>query len=73
MQGFNRTHAVLGTSDQCIATYPSDFAQALIALDAAIDITGKSGMRTIPFAELHKAPGDTPQNRNGAGRRRTDL
>jgi xanthine dehydrogenase YagS FAD-binding subunit len=61
MQGFNRSHAVLGTSDQCIATYPGDFAQALIALDAAVDIAGKSGIRTIPFAELHKAPGDTPQ------------
>jgi xanthine dehydrogenase YagS FAD-binding subunit len=61
MQGVNRSHAVLGTSDQCIATYPGDFAQALIALDAAVDIAGKSGMRTIPFAALHKAPGETPQ------------
>jgi xanthine dehydrogenase YagS FAD-binding subunit len=61
MEGFNRTHAVLGTSGQCIATYPGDFAQALIALDATIDIAGQSGTRTIPFAELHKAPGDTPQ------------
>ncbi|MCA1455746.1 xanthine dehydrogenase family protein subunit M [Bradyrhizobium sp. BRP22] len=61
MDGFNRTHAVLGTSDKCIATYPGDFAQALIALDASVDITGKSGTRTIPFAQLHKAPGDTPQ------------
>ncbi|MCA6106389.1 FAD binding domain-containing protein [Bradyrhizobium cenepequi] len=61
MDGFNRTHAVLGTSDKCIATYPGDFAQALIALDASVDITGRAGTRTIPFAELHKAPGDTPQ------------
>jgi xanthine dehydrogenase YagS FAD-binding subunit len=61
MQGFNRTHAVLGTSDQCIATYPGDFAQALIALDATVEIAGKSGTRTLPFAQLHKAPGDTPQ------------
>jgi xanthine dehydrogenase YagS FAD-binding subunit len=61
MDGFNRTHAVLGTSDKCIATYPGDFAQALIALDARVDITGASGTRTIPFAQLHKAPGDTPQ------------
>jgi xanthine dehydrogenase YagS FAD-binding subunit len=61
MQGFNRTHAVLGTSDQCIATYPGDFAQALIALDATVEISGKSGTRTIPFADLHKAPGATPQ------------
>jgi xanthine dehydrogenase YagS FAD-binding subunit len=61
MDGFNRTHAVLGTSDQCIATYPGDFAQALIALDAMVEITGRSGTRTIPFAELHKAPGSSPQ------------
>jgi xanthine dehydrogenase YagS FAD-binding subunit len=52
---------VLGTSDQCIATYPGDFAQALIALDASVEISGQSGLRTIPFAELHKSPGDTPE------------
>jgi xanthine dehydrogenase YagS FAD-binding subunit len=61
LEGFNRTHAVLGTSDQCIATYPGDFAQALIALDASVEITGRSGLRTIPFGQLHKAPGTTPQ------------
>jgi xanthine dehydrogenase YagS FAD-binding subunit len=61
MDGFNRTHAVLGTSDRCIATYPGDFAQALIALDAIIEITGKSGIRSISFAELHKPPGAFPQ------------
>jgi xanthine dehydrogenase YagS FAD-binding subunit len=61
MDGFNRNHAVLGTSDQCIASYPGDFAQALIALDAAVEIVGRSGPRTIAFADLHKAPGNTPQ------------
>jgi xanthine dehydrogenase YagS FAD-binding subunit len=61
LEGFNRNHAVLGTSEQCIATYPGDFAQALIALDASVEITGKSGARTVPFAQLHKAPGNTPQ------------
>lgn len=61
MEGFNRTHAVLGTSDHCIATYPGDFAQALIALDAGVEIVGPSGARTMPFAQLHKAPGETPQ------------
>jgi xanthine dehydrogenase YagS FAD-binding subunit len=61
LDGFNRTHAVLGTSDNCIATYPGDFAQAMIALDAAVEITGKSGVRSIPFAELHKPPGNAPQ------------
>lgn len=60
MDGVNRMHAVLGVSDQCIATYPGDFAQALIALDAVVEITGKSGIRKMPFAELHKAPGSTP-------------
>jgi xanthine dehydrogenase YagS FAD-binding subunit len=61
LEGFNRTHAVLGTSDQCIATYPGDFAQALMALDATVEITAKSGVRTMPFAQLHKPPGDSPQ------------
>ncbi len=61
LDGFNRTHAVLGTSDQCIATYPGDFAQAMIALDASVEITGKSGVRNLPFAQLHKPPGDSPQ------------
>jgi xanthine dehydrogenase YagS FAD-binding subunit len=58
--GFNRAHAVLGTSDNCIATYPGDFAQALIALDASVEIAGSSGSRTIPFATLHRKPGGTP-------------
>ena len=61
MEGFNRTHAILGTSEKCIATYPGDFAQSLIALDATVEITGKSGIRSVPFAELHKPPGDSPQ------------
>jgi xanthine dehydrogenase YagS FAD-binding subunit len=60
MDGVNRMHAVLGTSDQCIATYPGDFAQALIALDAGVEITGRSGTRTMPFAQLHRRPGTTP-------------
>lgn len=60
LEGFNRSHAVLGTSDQCIATYPGDFAQALIALDATVEIAGKSGNRNLPFAQLHRPPGETP-------------
>ncbi|WP_128924045.1 FAD binding domain-containing protein [Bradyrhizobium guangxiense] len=60
LDGVNRMHAVLGVSDHCIATYPGDFAQALIALDAMVEITGKSGVRSLPFAQLHKAPGSTP-------------
>ena len=58
--GVNRAHAILGVSDNCIASYPGDFAQALIALDATVDIAGPNGARTIAFAELHRAPGDTP-------------
>jgi xanthine dehydrogenase YagS FAD-binding subunit len=61
MDGINRMHAVLGTSEQCIASYPGDFAQALIALDAQVEVAGANGTRTIPFAQLHRAPGENPQ------------
>src|SRR5436190_2008697 len=61
LEGINRMHAVLGTSEQCIATYPGDFAQALIALDATVEIAGRPGVRRIPFSELHKPPGNSPQ------------
>jgi xanthine dehydrogenase YagS FAD-binding subunit len=61
LRGVNRKHAVLGTSDACIATYPGDFAQALIALDATVEIAGPSGARTLPFEDLHVLPGGTPQ------------
>src|SRR4029077_4358847 len=60
LDGFNRSHAILGTSDQCIASYPGDFAQALIAMDATVDIAGARGTRNIPFASLHRRPGDAP-------------
>ncbi len=60
MQGFNRPHAVLGASDACIASYPGDFAQALIAMDAHVDVSGLDGSRVLSFAALHKAPGDSP-------------
>jgi xanthine dehydrogenase YagS FAD-binding subunit len=60
LQGVNRKHAVLGTSPNCIATYPGDFAQALIALDATVEIAGPAGARRIGFGELHVAPGDDP-------------
>jgi len=58
--GVNRQHAVLGTSEHCIAAYPGDFAQALIALDASIQTLAANGSRTIPFAALHRPPGSTP-------------
>ena len=60
LDGLNRQHAVLGASQDCIATYPGDFAQALIALDATVDVAGATGTRTIPFAGLHRMPGTTP-------------
>ncbi len=58
--GVNREHAVLGGGSACIATYHGDFAQALIALDATVEIQGPHGRRKIPFAKLHRLPGDTP-------------
>jgi xanthine dehydrogenase YagS FAD-binding subunit len=60
VSGFNRSHAVLGTSDNCIATYAGDFAQALMALDAMVETAGPRGERTFPFASLHRKPGDKP-------------
>ncbi|TPM95861.1 xanthine dehydrogenase family protein subunit M [Mesorhizobium sp. B2-1-5] len=60
MDGFNRQHAVLGTSENCIATYHGDFAQALIALDATVHVQGHDGRRKIPFASLHRLPEDSP-------------
>ena len=58
--GVTRHHAVLGASDQCIATYPGDFAQALIALDAVVEILGKDGPRSLRFADLHVLPQGRP-------------
>ena len=64
MDGFNRMHAVLGTSDHCIATHPSDMCVAMAALEAVIHTEGPKGKRTIAFADFHKLPGDTPQIEN---------
>jgi xanthine dehydrogenase YagS FAD-binding subunit len=58
--GFNRMHAILGTSENCIATHPSDMCVALAALDAVVRVTGSKGERTIPFDEFHRLPGNTP-------------
>jgi len=60
LNGVNRKHAVLGVSDKCIATYPGDFAQALVALDAAVEIVGPNGDRLVSFEQLHREPDDTP-------------
>jgi xanthine dehydrogenase YagS FAD-binding subunit len=56
----NRWHAVLGTSENCIAAHPSDLAVALVALDAAVETRGAGGQRAVPLADLHRLPGDTP-------------
>jgi xanthine dehydrogenase YagS FAD-binding subunit len=53
-------HAILGTSEHCIAAHPSDMCVALAALEAIVRVTGKKGDRTIPFAEFHRLPGNTP-------------
>jgi xanthine dehydrogenase YagS FAD-binding subunit len=64
MDGFNRSHAILGTSEHCIATHPSDMCVAMAALEATIHVEGPKGKRSIPFSEFHKLPGDTPQIEN---------
>jgi xanthine dehydrogenase YagS FAD-binding subunit len=61
LHGINRSHAILGTSDTCIATHPSDLAVALAALDATVNVRGTSGARTIRFADLHTLPGRHPE------------
>lgn len=58
--GYNRIHAILGVSDQCIATHPSDMCVALAALDARVKVVGNEGERTLPFSAFHRLPGDTP-------------
>jgi xanthine dehydrogenase YagS FAD-binding subunit len=55
LEGYNRQHAVLGTSDECIATYPGDFAQAMIALDGLVETAGPSGKRQIVLADLYRS------------------
>jgi xanthine dehydrogenase YagS FAD-binding subunit len=58
--GLNRNHAVIGTSDHCICTHPSDFAVALLTVDALVHVRGASGVRTIPIGDFHVLPGTTP-------------
>jgi xanthine dehydrogenase YagS FAD-binding subunit len=59
--GINRINAILGTSDACIATHPSDMCVALAALEARVHVSGPDGERTIEFSDFHRLPGDTPQ------------
>lgn len=58
--GYNRHHAILGASDECVATHPSDMAVALVALDAVVEVLGPGGQRRIPVVDLHRLPGDAP-------------
>ena len=58
--GLNSNHAVLGFSDACIATQPSDFCVALAALDAVVEIAGREGQREVALTDFHRLPGDTP-------------
>lgn len=60
-EGENRGHAVLGWSESCIATHPSDFCVPLVALDAVVEVEGRSGRREIALDELHRLPGDAPE------------
>jgi xanthine dehydrogenase YagS FAD-binding subunit len=61
LDGYNRIHAILGTSEHCIATHPSDMCVALAALDAVVRLTGPHGERTVPATEFHLVPGDHPE------------
>jgi xanthine dehydrogenase YagS FAD-binding subunit len=64
MDGFNRIHAILGTSEHCIATHPSDMAVAMMALEAVVHTQGAKGDRTIPLNEFYRLPGNTPNIEN---------
>jgi xanthine dehydrogenase YagS FAD-binding subunit len=59
--GFTRQHAILGASEHCVATHPSDLAVALTALDAQVQVLGPAGERTVAFEDLHRLPGEHPE------------
>jgi xanthine dehydrogenase YagS FAD-binding subunit len=61
LEGYNRIHAILGQSEQCIATNPSDMCVALAALDAVVRVRGTNGERDIVFSDFHRLPGNTPE------------
>lgn len=63
-EGYNRMHAIFGTSEHCIAVHPSDMCIALAALDATVIVRGPKGERKIPFADFHRLPGDHPERDN---------
>ncbi|RYF88399.1 MAG: xanthine dehydrogenase family protein subunit M, partial [Chitinophagaceae bacterium] len=61
IKGYNRIHAILGASESCIAVFPSDMCVALAALNAIVNVSGKDGDKSIPFAEFHRLPGENPE------------
>jgi xanthine dehydrogenase YagS FAD-binding subunit len=61
LQGFTRQHAILGASEHCVATHPSDMAVAMLAFDAVVRVQGPGGTRELALADLHRLPGDEPQ------------
>ena len=61
IEGHNKNHAILGASEHCVATHPSDMAVAMAALDAFVVVHGPDGERRIPIEELHRLPGDEPE------------
>jgi xanthine dehydrogenase YagS FAD-binding subunit len=65
--GFNRQHAILGASDACVATHPSDMCVALAALEAKVHVVGPAGERTIAFADFHRLPESEPQRDTNLG------
>ena len=67
LQGYNRMHAVLGTSERCIASHPSDLCVALMAVGAVITAQGPAGTRDIPITDFFALPGTTPQVENALG------
>ena len=68
LEGINRMHALFGWSNDCVAVHPSDMCVALVALDAVVKVQGTDGAeRSIPFAEYHRLPGNTPQKDNNLG------
>ena len=64
IDGFNRIHAILGTSEHCIATHPSDMAVAMMALEATVHIRGMKGERAVPLTDFYLVPGTTPHREN---------
>jgi xanthine dehydrogenase YagS FAD-binding subunit len=69
INGVNRINAILGTSEACIATHPSDMCVALAALEASVHVAGPDGARVIAFSDFHRLPGDTPERDTNLGPR----